>query len=330
MEYRSIDDLARSIIAGAHTLPPEVDVIVGIPRSGMLAASILALHLNLPLLDLDSFLSGATPAVGRTVKHTMSWNGGGSFRKAVVLDDSVATGESISSARDKIRAADIPTDVLVGAVYASSQNPAGIDFHFEVVPQPRIFQWNFTRNKWIASACFDIDGVLCHDPSRHQNDDGTEYVKFLLEAKPFLRPQIKIAHLVTSRLEKYRAQTEDWLDRNGIAYEHLWMLDLPTAEERRALGMHAKFKARIYKETGAHLFVESEHDQAIEIAELSQKPVLSIAMQEMVWPSSSGRARRQAARKTDRMVVSQGSRARAILVPLIGKKRFEWLRGLIK
>ena len=41
--------------AYAHRVPHDVDLIVGIPRSGMLVASILSLKLNLPMTDLYAF-----------------------------------------------------------------------------------------------------------------------------------------------------------------------------------------------------------------------------------------------------------------------------------
>ena len=59
MQIRSIADLAKTIRAQAHRIPAEVDLVVGIPRSGMLAASIIALAMNRNLLDLNSCLSNA-------------------------------------------------------------------------------------------------------------------------------------------------------------------------------------------------------------------------------------------------------------------------------
>ena len=45
-------------------------------------------------------------------------------------------------------------------------------------------------------------------PTKEQNDDGPEYVSFLLNAVPLYLPGSKIGTLVTSRLEKYRVETE--------------------------------------------------------------------------------------------------------------------------
>ena len=47
MNYRSLNDLSRLSTAGACQIPNDVELVVGIPRSGMLAASIIALKLNI-------------------------------------------------------------------------------------------------------------------------------------------------------------------------------------------------------------------------------------------------------------------------------------------
>jgi hypothetical protein len=58
MNYRSIATLNRQIVNWLDQLPSDLDLIVGIPRSGLLVANLLALHQNLPLTDIDGFLAG--------------------------------------------------------------------------------------------------------------------------------------------------------------------------------------------------------------------------------------------------------------------------------
>lgn len=139
------------------------------------------------------------------------------------------------------------------------------------MPTPRLFQWNYLNHAVAGRACFDIDGVLCFDPSEEQNDDGPKYVDFLLHARPLYIPGYKIAALVTSRLEKYRPQTEQWLRENGVQYDKLYMLNVASKEERIRLGCHADFKAETYKRLDdCILFVESNSRQARQIAEKAE------------------------------------------------------------
>ena len=63
--YRSINDLSLSIRKNLYKIPENIDLIVGIPRSGMLAANIIALLSNKQLTDLSGFY-------GDTQLHTGS------------------------------------------------------------------------------------------------------------------------------------------------------------------------------------------------------------------------------------------------------------------
>jgi uncharacterized HAD superfamily protein len=92
---------------------------------------------------------------------------------------------------------------------------------------------------------------------------------------------------VTCRLEKYRALTEQWLQKHGVQYGQLFMMNLPSKEARVASGSRASFKAQVYRTTQALLFVESSVGQARDIARLANRPVLCTDTQQMVYPSST-------------------------------------------
>jgi uncharacterized HAD superfamily protein/hypoxanthine phosphoribosyltransferase len=284
MHYRSIADLNATITRNLRKIPPDVDLIVGIPRSGLIPANMLSLALNLPLADLDGFLQGRILAKGRTRPLQSLTGDRGEYRRILVIDDSINSGGSMLEARQKLAEAGLSDKVLFCAAYGLVAEHPEADIVLETVPRPRMFQWNVMHHKFLADACLDIDGVLCCDPSDVENDDGPHYEAFLRDARPFLRPTQKVGHLVTSRLEKHRAATETWLAEAGIEYGKLWMLDLPSAEERRRLGAHGGFKAKVYAGLDATLFIESEERQAVEIARLSRKPVLSIETQTILYP----------------------------------------------
>ncbi len=56
MDYMSLYDVSRTILKNRHKVPQDVDLIVGIPRSGVFAANIMGLALNVPVTDLDGFV----------------------------------------------------------------------------------------------------------------------------------------------------------------------------------------------------------------------------------------------------------------------------------
>ncbi len=285
MNYRSISDMNAAILRNMHRLPRDLDLVVGIPRSGMIAAEFVALLANIRLGDLDGYVAGRVYSAGATKAAGMRQ--ARARRKVLVIDDSINGGTAMAGARARVAEAEPGDEVIFAAVYGSKPDHPEADLICETVPWPRMFQWNFMHHKFLAQACIDIDGVLCHDPSRDENDDGEAYNRFLAEARPLYRFTRPLGVLVTSRLEKYRAPTEAWLAAQGIAYERLLMLDLPSKADRQRLQAHGSFKGEVYRDSDAALFIESENRQALRIAEIAGKPVLCLQTHRMIEPSEA-------------------------------------------
>lgn len=290
MNYRSIADLSHTIRKNLYKLPCDIDLVVGVPRSGMLAANMIALSLNLKLTDLAGYLSDSPLKIfGRTRKSLFAEVLKPSDAKHVlIVDDSIWSGGSLESVRALIAELGRQHDITYCAVYSTKKSTHKSDIFFEVVELPRLFEWNVMHRQFLEKCCLDIDGVLCLDPTDSENDDGSAYIQFIHNVPPLVVPSYRVGHLVTSRLEKYRVDTEQWLKKHGFEYGQLHMLDLPDAKTRRSLGCHASFKAEIFlnlKET--ELFIESEVSQAVEIANIAGKPVLCFSTQKMYYPCAS-------------------------------------------
>lgn len=300
MHYRSTGQLNADIVGWADRLPKDIDLVVGIPRSGMLAATMLALHLHTPLADLDGLLAGRVLSGGRRVR-SMPQEVIGSARRILVLDDSINKGGSMREAQHKVaaEAPELADRVAWGAVYVAPGGAKGLVDHWcESIPQPRAFEWNILHHADLADACMDIDGVLCPDPEEGQNDDGPRYEEFLRQTPTRLVPGAKVGWLVTARLERYREQTQEWLRANGIRYGELVMHPAATAEQRRREQSHATFKAEVYRRTKAWLFIESSVEQSVAIADAVKRPVYCTDRRTMVFPGvpvGAGAPRRHAA-----------------------------------
>lgn len=265
-----IKDMVITIRKNLSIIKKDFDLVVGVPRSGMIPAYIIGLFLNKKVCSLDEFLNGNIPSTGERKLDCSE-----SINKVLIVDDSINSGSANKILLERLKNANCIYKTLV--VYATNDSCHKVDYYLEIVDNPRVFEWNYLNhghsNKW----CFDIDGVLCEDPTSEQNDDGEKYRDFILNAKPLHIPHYKIYALVTSRLEKYREETELWLKNNNVDYEHLFMLDLESAEERRKLNAYATFKASIYdKLRKTTLFVESEKRQAKEISLLTGKPCICV------------------------------------------------------
>lgn len=283
MYYRSIADLNNIILQKLYTIPRDFDLIVGVPRSGMLPANLLALYLNRPYTDIHSFMNGHIYKAGARSQFFE----GKENKKVLVVDDSVASGSALNECKESLKDFTSKYDIKYCAIYVVPGKEKVVDYYFESVPLPRFFQWNILNHTALEKACFDIDGVLCPDPLPEQNDDGEKYREFLLTAPPLFVPGSKIGTIVTSRLEKYRKETETWLKNNHIKYNDLIMLDLPDMKARQKANNHGEHKAKTYMAGPYTLFVESEMEQAIAINRITKKPVLCTATFEMIYDSES-------------------------------------------
>ncbi|MCT4630355.1 phosphoribosyltransferase family protein [Winogradskyella sp.] len=283
MNFRNLSDLNQTILKGIHMIPRDFDLIVGVPRSGMLPANLLALYLNLPYTDLHSFINGHIYKAGERGQYFDIKQ----FKKVLVVDDSVSSGSAMKKCKASLVDLESQFNLEYAAIYVLPGKQNTVDYSFETVGIPRYFQWNIFNHSTLDKACFDIDGVLCVDPTPEQNDDGPKYREFLLNATPLYIPKAKIGALVTSRLEKYREETEIWLKNNGVKYDKLVMLDLPNAKARQRANNHGGHKAKEYKDTYYNLFFESELHQAIEINRITQKPVFCTQNFQMIFDSQS-------------------------------------------
>lgn len=283
MYYRSFSDLNQIIIKRLPIVPRDIDLIVGIPRSGMMPANLLALYLNKPYTDIHSFVNGHIYTSGARSQFFDNKN----MKKVLVVDDSIASGSALKKSKELLSTVPGEYEFLFCAIYVIPGKENLVDLSFETVPLPRYFQWNILNHTDLEKSCFDIDGVLCVDPTEEQNDDGPIYKDFVLNAPPLFIPGSKIGTIVSSRLEKYREDTEIWLKKYNIRYNKLVLMDLPDKEARIKAGNHGEFKAQEYKSSEYKLFVESSLNQAREINRITKKPVLCTETFEMIFEAES-------------------------------------------
>ncbi|WP_435263109.1 phosphoribosyltransferase family protein [Tenacibaculum sp. nBUS_03] len=282
MYYRDINNLNDIILKKIDIIPRDIDLIVGIPRSGMLPANLIALYLNLQYVDIDSFINGTLYDTGYRIKNVPK-----EIKNILIVDDSIGSGKAMQKCREKLKRLKVNYNIKFCVIYASPEKKNDVDYFFEVVPFPRYFQWNIFNHIDLAKTCFDIDGVLCPDPTSNQNDDGKEYLEFIKNTPPLYPPGRMIGSIVTSRLEKYRKETEEWLSKNNIKYQELHMLNLPTKEARQKANNHAGFKASIYKSSKYNLFIESSLRQSLAINKICKKPVFCTENFKMIYESES-------------------------------------------
>lgn len=280
MIYVSYEDIANTIRKNLWKIPEDIDLIVGIPRSGMIPALMIAEFLNKPLSDIDSFAEQRilqSGGRGRLIKNN-------SYKKVLVLDDTVYSGASLQQAKDKLRHLEQNYTILYGCIYAEgpeAKNKVNIyleENYLSGGDNQYLYEWNIlhhykSKTKYMM---WDMDGIICKDPPDDKNTE--EYEKYISEAIPMIIPTTPIGAICTYRLEKYRDITKQWLDKYGIKVNQLIMFNAPTREERNQTSSPGYYKGKVYKEANwAKLFLESDANQAEKIHKISGKPVFCYA-----------------------------------------------------
>jgi len=264
MNFVTYKQLKEDVVQWAKTLPRDYSAIVGVERSGMLPATMLALHLNIPILTLNELMEGRKEYLDSKVKK-------GIIKKVLVVDDSISSGRAMLRTKQQIRWSNY--EIEYGAVYGLEEGRHLVDYVYKIVPLPRAFEWNLFHNDILKDALLDIDGVIFQEPPTE--DDTQEYENYLMSPIPLYIPSVMVKGLVTGRLGKYRDITEQTLERYGIRYEELVMADFSSPQERREYDM-GRNKAKSYAESSATLFIESSKQQADAIRRITGKEVICI------------------------------------------------------
>lgn len=245
------------------------DVIVHIPRSGTIPASLLSTYLVKPLASVEEFARGIVSTRKSERQRTL--------HRILLVDDSLRTGQQMSQHHDAIKRARPEAEIRSLVIFRTIMPECIYEPTITLAQHgdfPYFYPWFMWKSKRIIDAAVDMDGVLCGECPRDMDDNGERYLEFIRTAPLKFRAQFPIGAIVTSRLEKYRAQTVEWLGRHGIAYGALHMGGWKSNEERR--GKQAQWKAMIYKNSDFNLFVESSVKEAPDIALLSGKKVWCI------------------------------------------------------
>lgn len=278
MRYINYRQLIGDVQAWSRRLP-EFTAVIGVPRSGLIPAAVLALCRNVPMFSLED-VTGAERHGSWSLRRRPTGPGHG---PTLVVDDTVWDVNTISLLRETL--AYLPN--LCFAAFATS-GAVAVDFHcHNFGREPLLTEWTVFHCEFNRFVLTDLDGVLCEDWP-HLGEDGVyaeRYANHLANAACLVRPSFKLGGIVTSRLVKYREATERWLARNNISYEQLVMCPAETPTQRAAQYGFAEWKAHVYATWLAHvpaaLFIESCPRQAARMAAVTGRPVLDWSNQQL-------------------------------------------------
>jgi orotate phosphoribosyltransferase len=244
--------------------------VVGIARSGMLPASVIATNVGCELWSIDQRSGTLTPLGGgeRTKTFVPVPEG-----KTILIDDSTWTGTAMKQCRPIVEA---QFKHVATAVVYSWNNPQCHRVDFAQRPLGvHYFEWNIEHVIWSNRVAWDMDGILCRDFTSNEDDDGERY----LEAMRSMEPTkwcfaSKPKAIISARLERYRSETAQWLDRHHVPTSSLALGPWVNRQARERSDV-ASWKADQLKKGRFRVYVESSSVLAQQIA---------IRTAEIGWP----------------------------------------------
>ena len=279
--FITLEQYAKDVRKLLDLVPHDVDCVAGVARSGLYPASMVAMWLHKPMIIVSQ-------SSGKIVEAGNGWRLGNghthvkpSTGKVLVVDDTVMTGGSQAIIRGVVGKQF--ADVVYATVYCNpAANLGKPDIHAVDLQWPHMLEWNLFNSVISASTAVDFDGILCHDCRPEQDDDGPRYLDFIKNARPLYLPRKEpLPLIVTARIEKYREPTEAWLKRHGVRWKKLIMHPAKSTREREKTDV-AAYKAENFERwakthtpsPGPVMFIESEHNQAREIARITKRMVV--------------------------------------------------------
>lgn len=280
MRYITLNDMMQTVRRNIWKIPHDIDFVIGVPRSGMICGSVVSEFINVPLIDINSFVQGVEPSGGMRLSLVKS-NSGNIKPKVLLMDDTVFNGTSMRKSKTILQPFKDRYEFVYCVCYLEGKAVDEVDIYLEDVRcnTDVIYEWNiFNHHPHIMKRCmYDFDGVFCVDPPDDRDEEN--YIEYIKNAIPLFTPKVPIGKIITYRISKYMEITQKWLNEHGIKYEQLMMFNAKSREERSNSGISPGImKGKIYSEDiDSILFIESDDYQAREIHQISGKQVLCVS-----------------------------------------------------
>lgn len=275
IHFKSYADLNSDVNKNFEKISGDWDLVVGIPRSGMIPAYIISLALNVDCTDIASLVSnlplkrGVTRDLKKNITHP--WDA----EKILLVDDSILSGESLRKEMESIPVF-LKNRVTTLAIYSNKLVRKDIDIVLEFVPLPRVFEWNIFHHKIVEGACISLEGVISVDKVNN---------KSLI--KPRYLPSGKIHTIVSCRPESQREQVVSWLGMYGVSFSNLVMVSDDVGFDSLDDFSKSKIKSDTFQSSSAFLYIEGNPEQAKMISKESNKPVYCQASSQVYNPGAS-------------------------------------------
>jgi uncharacterized HAD superfamily protein len=250
------EDVAAMTRDWCRRLPCAYDLVVGIPRTGLTIAGIISDSFAIPLSTpekLPDFWSSDN-LIEREI------------RKILIVEDGTMHGTNLFPAKAKAYDFFPGATVHMGSLLVN-KNTIPLDTYGFMLCDRVLYEWGLLEVEFSQNVASDLDGVLCHDPPPFTTE--AAYVEWMRSVAPYKVPVYALAGIFTSRHEKYRDITVEWLKHNGVRYQRLIMAKGQTDSMTEKVTAINKYQPEF--------FLESNEGTARELHYRTGVPVICIS-----------------------------------------------------
>ena len=294
MYYISLEDLNNDIRNNFYKIrlyegkKPFCGVL-GVPRSGMIPASIIAEMLNVGLASVNEFVENQLGSFDNHGGRLLNSVKPSKRKKLLVVEDTCYNGYSLERTKKLLEPLSYKYEFVFMCVYLEGTLKVMTpDFFLRDIREialktetkTALYEWNIMHN--IQGACiYDVDGVIFLNPPKGLSH--REYVNYIKNPVPLYIPSTsRKLTFCTYRLIKYYDITFSSLLKNGIKPKKLYMFESDSYAERKKTPSYI-YKSHVYSELEPEkrLFIESNDTQAKLIYETTKKPVYCLTSNKM-------------------------------------------------
>lgn len=248
----------------ANSLGDDYDVIIGIPRCGLLLASLIALRLGKPLATPDLFVKGEVWNHGNVKRFKK-----GTIRKALVMDDSIHTGKSMKKTIKLLNAYDKNLKIIKAALIITNASKKLINSYYKTISLPRLFEWEILQTK-TGKTAIELNGVIHNKLKGDFTSSPNLYCQLLKKVKPSFIPPFEVDVLFGYGTKNDQDQIENWLKTHNVRYKKLFLYD-PSSEPE---SNYTYYKISKILNEGVSFFYETNFFEARRLHRITKIPVI--------------------------------------------------------
>lgn len=140
-KYYSLKDLTDDSFKFVEKIPNDFDIIIGLPRAGLIVSTIIATEFGRPLSTPDDFIQGIMWK-SRSVKKP-------SIKKVLLVDEIMSSGRNMREAIQKIKQYDSSLVISTAALIQKKGHGISVDYNLITVKGKVIYEWESVKEEYL-------------------------------------------------------------------------------------------------------------------------------------------------------------------------------------